>query len=172
MALTYGEMSAIETQKRARRIAMSDDERDAFLATQKTCRVATLGADGSPHNSAVWFVWHDAALWIYSIVKSQRWTNLKRDARVAVVIDDGDTYFELRGVEFLGSVDFVGEEPRTGEPVAELEPVERIFAEKYMGTDALGYDQRHAWARLRPRKQVSWDFRKLGGTETIDNPNR
>ena len=45
---------------------------DAFLAAQRTCRVGTIGVDGSPHVSAVWFVWHDLALWVYSIVRSQR----------------------------------------------------------------------------------------------------
>ena len=165
-------MSAIEPQKRARRIAMSDEERDAFLATQRTCRVGTIGVDGSPHVSAVWFVWHEECLWIYSIVKSQRWTNLLRDPRVSVVIDDGEGYFELRGVELIGSVDLVGEQPREGRPNPDLEIPEQLFAQKYMAAPHLAYDERHAWARLRPRKQVTWDFRKLGGTETIDNPNR
>jgi hypothetical protein len=35
-----------------------------------------------------------------------------------------------------------------------------------------GYDGRHAWLRLRPAKIVTWDFRKLSGTETITNPRR
>jgi len=151
---------------------MSDEERDAFLAAQRTCRVGTVGVDGSPHVSAVWFVWHDFALWIYSIVKSQRWTNLVRDPRVSVIVDDGEGYFELRGVELLGRVDLIGEQPRVGLPDRELEIPEQLFAQKYMAAPRLAYDGRHAWARLRPRKQVTWDFRKLGGTETIDNPNR
>jgi hypothetical protein len=165
-------MTQIEPQKRARKIAMSDEERDAHLAGLLVCRVGTIGADGGPHVSALWYVWDGATLWLYSIIKSQRWVNLQRDRRVSVVIDTGEEYFQLRGMEFIGEVEFIGEQPRVGEPNPDLEEPERLFAQRYTGGTWLGYDQRHAWLRLRPRKQVSWDFRKLGGTETAFNPNR
>jgi hypothetical protein len=165
-------MTEIEPQKRARRIAMSDEERNAHLASLLVCRVGTIGADGGPHVSALWFVWDGAALWLYSLIRSQRWVNLQRDRRISVVIDTGEEYFQLRGVEFIGEVEFVGEQPRVGDPNIELEEPERLFAERYTGGTWLGYDQRHAWLRLRPRKQVTWDFRKLGGTETAFNPSR
>ena len=165
-------MSIIEPQKRARRIAMTEAERDAHLAELRVCRVGTVGVDGGPHVSALWYCWDGAALWLYSIIKSQRWVNLQRDPRVSVVIDQGVDYFELRGVQFIGKVEFIGEQPRVGDPNPELEEPERLFAERYTGGTWLGYDQRHAWLRLRPRKQVTWDFRKLSGTETIFNPDR
>ncbi|HXO66481.1 MAG TPA: pyridoxamine 5'-phosphate oxidase family protein [Candidatus Dormibacteraeota bacterium] len=165
-------MSQIQPQRRARRIAMSDDERDAHLASLRVCRVGTVGAQGAPHVSALWYAWDGSALWLYSIIKSQRWVNLVRDPRVSVVIDTGVDYFELRGVEFMGEVEFVGEQPRAGEPNPDLEAPERLFAERYWGGAWLGYDLRHAWVRLHPSKQVTWDFRKLGGTETAFNPNR
>jgi hypothetical protein len=157
-------MTEIEPQKRARKIAMSDEERDAHLAGLRVCRVGTVGVDGGPHVSALWYVWDGAVLWLYSLIRSQRWVNLQRDPRVSVVIDTGEDYFELRGVEFIGDVEFVGEQPRLGEPNPELEEPERLFAQRYSGGTWVGYDQRHAWVRLRPRKQVTWDFRKLGGT--------
>jgi nitroimidazol reductase NimA-like FMN-containing flavoprotein (pyridoxamine 5'-phosphate oxidase superfamily) len=147
-------------QRRARRIAMSDAERDEFLRAERTCRVATVGTEG-PHVAPLWFVWHDGALWLTSLNRSQRWTDLERDPRIAVVVDAGHDYVELRGVELRGRVEVVGEVPRTGEPEARLEPVERAFAEKYTGGSEFGYDGRHAWLVLRPEKIVSWDFRKI-----------
>ncbi|MHB8509573.1 MAG: pyridoxamine 5'-phosphate oxidase family protein [Candidatus Dormibacteria bacterium] len=149
---------------------MSPAERDTFLAEQRTCRVATINADGSPHVTPLWFVWEGECLWLYSLLRSQRWTNLARDPRVSVVIDTGNSYFDLRGVEFLGQVEAVGEQPRTGEEVPELIAPEDAFAERYTGGSWQGYDLRHAWLRLRPIKEVSWDFRKLAGTETAFNP--
>ena len=44
-------------QRRARAIAMTDGELDAFLAEQRTCRVATAGPTG-PHVTPLWFAWH------------------------------------------------------------------------------------------------------------------
>jgi hypothetical protein len=93
-------------------------------------------------------------------VRSQRWANLARDARVAVVIDDGRGYGELRGVELTGKVEIVGEVPRGSDPSPELAAPEQLYGAKYAG-GAFVADGRHAWLRLVPEKIVSWDFRKL-----------
>ena len=141
---------------------MSPEELDAFLASERTCRVATVSSDGSPHVTPLWFAWDGTSLWLTSIVKSQRWTDLQRDGRVSVIVDAGHDYMELRGVELRGVARPVGEVPRTGEPVPELEPPERIYADKYAG-GVVHHDGRHAWLRITPEKIVSWDFRKLAG---------
>ncbi len=154
-------MAEPKGQRRARRIAMSDAERDEFLREERTCRVATVGT-GGPHVAPLWFVWHDSALWLTSLNRSQRWTDLERDPRIAVVVDTGHDYMELRGVELRGRVEVVGEVPRTGEPEPRLEPIERAFAEKYIGGAEFGHDGRHAWLVLHPEKIVSWDFHKIG----------
>ncbi|MGW2962164.1 pyridoxamine 5'-phosphate oxidase family protein [Streptomyces sp. NPDC054813] len=151
-----------DTQRRGRKIMMTPGELDEFLTTQRTCRVATVSASGAPHVSALWFAWDGKSLWLYSVVRSQRWKDLSRDPRVAVVVDSGEEYDQLRGVELRGTVEFVGEVPRTGELVAELDYVETLFARKNFGLDEMPHDGRHAWARLTPAKIASWDFRKLG----------
>jgi PPOX class probable F420-dependent enzyme len=149
-------------QRRRRRIAMSPAEVDAFLAAEHTCRVATTGADGRPHVAPLWFVWDGGALWLSSTVHSQRWTDLTRDPRIAVVVDAGERYDELRGVELAGTATPVGPVPRedTG-PVPELARPELLFARKYAGTDTFTPDGRHAWLRVDPDKIMSWDFRKI-----------
>jgi hypothetical protein len=141
---------------------MTPDELDRFLTEQRTCRVATTGPSG-PHATPLWFAWHGGALWLTSLVRSQRWADLRRDPRIAAVIDAGESYAELRGVELRGRVEVVGEVPRTGEPVPELEGPERAFAGKY-GGGVLEHDGRHGWLRLVPDRITSWDFRKLPGS--------
>jgi PPOX class probable F420-dependent enzyme len=139
---------------------MSPEEVDSFLAAQRTCRVATVGGDGAPHVTPLWFVWDGSALWLTSVVRSQRWTDVQRDARIAVVVDTGDDFMELRGVELRGRAEPVGEVPRAGEPMAELDTPERLYADKYAGGQIV-HDGRHAWLRVVPDKIVSWDFRKM-----------
>ena len=109
---------------------MAPEERETFLRDERTCRVASVGGDGSPHVTPLWFVWDGASLWLTSIVRSQRWTDLQRDGRVSVIVDTGHDFMELRGVEIKGRAEVVGEVPRTGEPNAELEVPERLFADK------------------------------------------
>jgi nitroimidazol reductase NimA-like FMN-containing flavoprotein (pyridoxamine 5'-phosphate oxidase superfamily) len=153
----------VRPQRKGRRIAMSDEERDEFLGAERTCRVATVGADG-PHATPLWFAWDGSCLWLYSIMKSQRWTDLDRDPRIGVVVDAGEEYFELRGVELTGRAEPVGELPRTGTPDPALDEVEKLFGAKYMAANNgdMFHDQRHGWLRVVPNKITSWDFRKLG----------
>ena len=82
----------MRAQRRGRRIAMTPEEVDDFLAQERTCRVATVNGDGSPHVSPLWFVWIDGALWLNSVVKSQRWVNLQRDPRISVIVDGGEAF--------------------------------------------------------------------------------
>jgi general stress protein 26 len=147
-------------QRRGRRIAMSKEELDEFLTTERTCRIATTSAAGGPHNTPLWFAWDGEALWFTSLVKSQRWTDLERDPRVAVLVDAGHDYGELRGAELKGKVEIVGEVPRTGEPNEELRNPESLIAAKYFGGQ-MHHDGRHAWLKLVPEKITSWDFRKI-----------
>lgn len=139
---------------------MTPGERDAFLESQRTCRVGTIGLDG-PHNTALWFLW-DGQLPVDAVHSAgQRWADLQRDQRVAIVVDDGSDYSELRGVEILGSAEFVGEQPRTGEPHEELAVMEPQVFSKYFNTTDVFHGGKHAWIRVRPAKISSWDFRKL-----------
>lgn len=101
---------------------MTPDELDEFLTTQRTCRVATVSADGAPHVSTLWFVWDGKSLWLYSITRSKRWSDLRRDPRVAVVVDTGEEYDDLRGVELSGTVEFIGEAPARASPTPNSTP--------------------------------------------------
>ncbi|MFF8916984.1 pyridoxamine 5'-phosphate oxidase family protein [Streptomyces sp. NPDC015032] len=154
-------MAAI--QRRGRRIMMTDEERDSYLAEQRTCRVATVSADGRPHIGALWFAWDGTSLWLYSITRSLRWSQLCGDPRIAVVVDDGAEYADLRGIELSGTAVQVGEAPRVGKSCTELDVPERLFAAKYFAMDTMPHDGRHAWLRLTPETITSWDFRKLAG---------
>jgi len=150
-------------QRRGRVIAMNAGEVDAFLSRERTCRLATLGPDG-PHVAPVWFTWTGGALWIYSLTRSQRWADLQRDPRVAAVIDGGEHYAELHGVEIEGVAAVVGPVPRTGDAdpqTPELAEPERLMVGKYFGAADMTHDGRHAWLRITPAKITSWDFRKL-----------
>ena len=153
-------------QKRGRKIAMTPGELDGYLGGERTCTAATIGPDGSPHATALWFVWDGSAIWLYSITRAQRWADLMRDPRIALLVEAGNDYFELRGAEIRGRVECVGPVPRTGEADAadaELAGPERLWAAKYQGGAAsMVHDGAHAWLRVVPEKISSWDFRKIG----------
>jgi len=163
-------MSDLRPQRQGRKIAMTTEERDEFLATQRTCRVATIGADG-PHATALWFGWDGTYLWLYSITRAKRWADIMKDPRISALVDDGVEYLDLRGVEIVGSAEVVGEVPRTGLENPELVEIEQTFARKYMGAEQMFHDGGHAWLRVTPAKIASWDFRKLAAIYDAAEPS-
>ena len=84
-------------------IKMTDEERDAFLRERHVMNVATMGGDGRIHLVAMWygFVEDQLAFWTYG--KSQKIVNLERDPRLTALVESGDAYDELKGVELVGT---------------------------------------------------------------------
>lgn len=156
------EETSLRPQRRSAKIAMTSEERDAFLAEQRVCRVATVGKDGQPHVAPLWFAWDGTHLWLTSLTRSQRWTDLMNDSRISVVVDAGVEYHELHGVEISGRAEPVGEAPVPFGPGSEpeVEVPGGIMARKYFGMDEMFNDGKHGWLRITPEKIVSWDFRK------------
>jgi PPOX class probable F420-dependent enzyme len=172
----------VKEQKRGRKIAMTPEELDEYLAGARTCTAATIGPDGSPHATALWFVWDGSNMWLYSITRAQRWADLMRDPRIALLVEAGEDYFELRGAEIRGRVEPVGPVPRTSPSAESADPAppegatdvdavlagpERLWAAKYQGGEGqdqptMVHDGAHAWLRVVPEKISSWDFRKIG----------
>ena len=94
------------TNQRAQ-IVMSEAEITDFVTSSRTGTLATIGSDGQPHLTAMWYGVVDGEIWLETKAKSQKAVNLKRDPRVSFMIEDGDTYDTLRGVSFEGVAEIV-----------------------------------------------------------------
>ncbi|MCU1476388.1 MAG: pyridoxamine 5-phosphate oxidase [Subtercola sp.] len=164
----------VAAEQRHRRVLQMDaGEVDAFLHEQRTARFASTDAAGHPHVTPVWFVWDGSAVWVSSLLRSQRWSDVAGNAAVALVCDAGETYGELRGVEITGTATVVGEVPRSDEPNDAVSDAERRFEQKYLGRP-MRHEGKHGWLCIRPALVVSWDHRKLPAppVESISRPNR
>src|SRR5262249_9649709 len=101
-------------------LSLPPAELDAFLRAQGTARVATVDAMGGPQVVPLWFVWFDGELFLNSTRGNVTVRNaLAPGARVAAVIDDGESYEELRGVLLRGTVREAGDDPRLSDVDAE-----------------------------------------------------
>src|SRR3954466_1791455 len=83
------------------RIKMTPEEVDAFLHERHTMSVATIGPDGRPHVVAMWYGFLDGSPACETYRKSQKVLNLQRDPRMTCLVEDGDSYEKLRGVELV-----------------------------------------------------------------------
>ena len=64
--------------------------------------VATNGPTGHPHVVAMWYTVLDGRPAFWTFARSQKIQNLRRDDRITGLVEAGDEYTELRGVELSG----------------------------------------------------------------------
>jgi len=68
-----------------------------FLAQPRYAVIATVNADGSPHQAVVWYLLEGDAIVLNSKV-GRRWPdNALRDPRVSLVAEAGDDYASITG---------------------------------------------------------------------------
>ena len=84
-------------------ITMSDEEIVAYLEEQKVLNVATIGPTGHPHVVAMWYVVLDGKPAFWTFGKSQKVMNIRRDPKITGLVESGEAYNELRGVELVGT---------------------------------------------------------------------
>jgi PPOX class probable F420-dependent enzyme len=141
---------------------MTDDEVAAFLDQERTATMCTMHPDGSIHAVAMWYGFLDGVLTFETKGKSQKVQNLRRDPRLTVLVEAGDSYGELRGVELVGRARIVEDQ----ESIWELG---KSVWERYVGP----YDdsQKEGLAMMLHNRvlvtidvdrTVSWDHRKMG----------
>jgi PPOX class probable F420-dependent enzyme len=144
-------------------IRMTDEEQTEYLHGRHTLNVATLGADGTPHLVAMWygFLGDDIAFWTYG--KSQKIVNLRRDPRMTCLVETGETYDQLKGVELVGR----------GEVIEDRDIIQAVGEsvwERYTGPLDDGAKEvvatmgaKRFVVRMDIDRMVSWDHTKLGG---------
>jgi len=143
-------------------IRMTDDEVGAFLAEPgRNLCLATINADGTPHLVAMSYGLLDGELVMWSYRKAQKVVNLQRDPRVTVLLETGQRYEELRGVQITGRAELVEDTDRV------REVGRRIAAHSLGGKLAEGSVPDTAPERVaivvKPGKVISWDHAKLEG---------
>lgn len=141
---------------------MTPAEVEQFLAEQRVAAMCTMHPDGSIHAVAMWYGFLDGCMAVETKAKSQKVQNLKRDPRLTFLVEAGERYEELRGVELVGKARLV-EDPES------VWNFGVSMWERYMGP--YSEEVRPAVeAMMKKRvvvvidvdKVVSWDHRKLG----------
>lgn len=74
----------------------------AVLAKAQTMRLATIGPDGAPSLAAFWFHF-DGERICFATVENATVRNLRRDPRLAIIVDVGDRIEDLRSVTVKGT---------------------------------------------------------------------
>jgi PPOX class probable F420-dependent enzyme len=144
-------------------IRIPDAELPALYAECKSLQVATLGRDGAPHLTTLWYMVDEDGRFLFETYgKSQKVVNLRRDPRVAVLIEAGSEYSELRGLSVQGRAEVVEGGERLlalmRHLVAHHNPVLDV---ERVGLVAAQMAAKRVVVVVHPEKVVSWDHRKL-----------
>ncbi len=143
---------------------MSDAEIDEFLDSPRVISTATVGPDGWPHIMPLWFVMRDGEPWVWTYGKAQKVRNLERDPKATLMVEDGRSYNELRGV-------MLKTEAKIHRGLETVLGVGEEVLIKYMSPDGGVSDAMREGLKAQAAKRValqfdvkniaSWDHRKL-----------
>jgi len=145
-------------------IKMSEAEVQAFLEEQRTMSIATNGRDGRPHLVAMWYAFLAGVPSFWTFAKSQKVLNLRRDPRITCMVEAGETYDQLRGVELVARAEIIeeaAEVQRFG--VAEFERYQNTRVTEALMPQVRLMANKRVVVKIHTERVVSWDHRKLAG---------
>ena len=132
---------------------LADGRVQAFLAGRQVVVLATVQPDGAPLAMPMWFLHDPASLTMITVANTQKVRNLRRDPRVCVVAEGGETG-AVQGVSVHGLAEFLPESAErralTERLVEKYAPyLERRWKGRSMPPDRLMF-------RIVPSRVGSW----------------
>ena len=145
-------------------VQLSEEEIQQFLLDNMKVQIATIGPDGTPHLTTLFYVVEDGMLAFWTYGRSQKVVNLRRDPRITCLVEDGEDYFELRGVSIQGKARLI-------EEYDDIRALGSRVAQRMAGDVDLGdfgdeivdkQARKRVGIVVEPVKVASWDHSKMG----------
>ncbi len=148
-------------------IKLSPEEQRELLESERVVHVATMGPRGWPHVMPLWYVIRDGEIWVWTYAKSQKVKNLERDHRATLLIETGEEYQELRGIQIEAEAELIRDSERVLDYGKELtirytEGIDSIEGDAAAALEAQA--PKRVAIRFHAVRTATWDHRKLGGT--------
>jgi PPOX class probable F420-dependent enzyme len=150
------------SMNRRRQIRLTPEEQAAFFREQRKAALATLDQHGFPHVVAMNYFAKDGAFYMTSYTKAQKVMNIRRNPKVALMIESGTSYAELRGVMVRGRCQII--EGAEAVRAAFAGMVEARGAGPARASGSVDSAPKRVVLKIIPEKITSWDHGKLGGT--------
>jgi PPOX class probable F420-dependent enzyme len=157
--------------KQRDRVAMSPDEVAGMLAGGRKVQLATINPDGYPHLVTMYYTLIDGKIAFWTYRTSQKALNLARDPRISCLVESGEAYFDLRGVQIQGTVETVTDPDgvyRIGLAIGDVMGNAQVGAAAGADSGAINEyvasaaRKRHGYL-VEPVRVISWDHAKLLG---------
>ena len=146
---------------RRRQIRLSPEEQAVLLRKHRKAALATLDQDGFPHVVAMNYFVKDGAFYMTSYAKAQKVVNIRRNPKVALMIEEGDAYSELRGVMVRGHCEIIEDADAVRVAFTGMaEARGTTYARPQRSVDSA---PKRVVLKIIPEKITSWEHSKLDG---------
>ena len=143
-------------------VPLTGDKRWAYLARQKTIRVATTEEDGSIYLSPLWYVVDEKKIYLSIDAAGRHRVNGEAGRPFAALVDAGDEFSTVSGVRIIGKMVRVEDKKLTAR-------LQELLNDKYFGFGhpyAEAYFEMGEFAdrkfyQIVPSKIVGWDAREI-----------
>jgi PPOX class probable F420-dependent enzyme len=137
---------------------MDPGEVQELLGRARIMTVASFSGDGPIHLVPMWYALVEGYPVMWTNGRSQKIVNLRRDPRITALVELGEQYQDLIGVQLIGRAELIDDR-------ADVLAIGRTVAERYTlpATDAILEYQatKRVGIRIVAERAVSWDHRKL-----------
>ncbi|MBI3303427.1 MAG: pyridoxamine 5'-phosphate oxidase family protein [Deltaproteobacteria bacterium] len=148
--------------KRQGQIKMTPEEQAEFLAQARTMVLCTIDKDGYPHAVAMAFMVKDGCIYMTSYRKAQKVVNVRRNPKVAVMVESGGQYNELKGLMIRGRCEIIDEPDEVWKIMREIRTFQEGGTPPPASAVVQARAQKRAILKIIPEKVASWDHSKLG----------
>ncbi len=146
---------------RRQQIQLTPEEQTAFLKEPQKAALATIDQNGFPHVVAMGFLAKDGLIYMTSYAKAQKVVNIRRNPKVAVMVESGKSYGDFRGVMIRGTCEIIEDPAVVEQTMRELGGNQGSSSGVPKG--AITSAPKRALLKITPVKISSWDHTKLGG---------
>ena len=143
-------------KSRRQQIQLTTDEQAVFFRQHHKAAFATIDKDGFPHVVGMNYFAKDGAFYMTSYGKAQKVVNVRRNPKVALMVETGDAYGELRGVMVRGHC----------EVIEDADAVRATFTQRAeagqarpAAAGAVASAPKRVVLKVVPHRIVSWDHR-------------
>ena len=148
-------------------VRLSEDEAWAFLEKGHTGILTSLRRDGRPISLPVWYVALDQRIYVSGPARTKKFARMKRDPRVAFLVEKGPKWRELAAVHVTGRARFVTDAAELARVQAALDAKYAAFRTdraKMPSSTAQHYQQQGSTTVcIEPEgKLLTWDNARLG----------
>ena len=148
-------------------IKMPHEEITEFLKNSRTMILVSNSKHGYPHPMPMWYaVDDDNVVYMTTFRKSQKILNLRRDPRVALLVESGNAYEELKSVLIYTEVELLDDTEATRDILFRISVQRGDLKEEDAESVRAGMMKNAAkriGMKFTPNQIITWDHSRLGG---------